>query len=117
MSSDRTAIDRLRGLLDECGVHHVGNGGMVRFIGKDGCVCRAYTRQNPLSVDVVMTDASPEQAVATTLGQQIVRCKYCKYASIDQSDHDWRELLRCGFHRMDVKYDGFCAWGEYKEMD
>jgi hypothetical protein len=68
MSSDKTAIDKLRGLLDERGVHHVGNGGMVRFIGKDGCVCRAYTRQNPLSVDVVMTDASPEQAINAMLG-------------------------------------------------
>lgn len=44
--------------------------------------------------------------------EEIVRCRDCKYATADQSDHDFRELLWCNFHRMDVKPDGFCAWGE-----
>lgn len=43
--------------------------------------------------------------------EEIVRCRDCKYATADQSDHDFRELLWCNFHRMDVKPDGFCAWG------
>ena len=46
--------------------------------------------------------------------EEIVRCEDCKYVSIDQSDHDDREPLWCGFHRMDVKHDGFCAWGKRK---
>lgn len=67
MSSDN-AMERFKKLLDERGVKHVGNGGMTRFSGKDGCECRAYVRANPLFVDVVMMDASPEQAIAATLG-------------------------------------------------
>lgn len=44
--------------------------------------------------------------------EEIVRCRACKYAEIDHSDHEYREPLWCGFHRMDVKPGGFCAWGE-----
>lgn len=40
-----------------------------------------------------------------------VRCRDCKYDTLDHSDHDCRETLYCGFHRMDVKPDGYCAWG------
>ena len=65
---DKTAIERLRELLDEIGVKHVGNGGMTRWANEDGCVCRAYTRPGHLTVDVAIMDASPEQAIAATLG-------------------------------------------------
>lgn len=51
-------------------------------------------------------------ARAATLGEEIVRCKDCKRVTIDQGDHDYREPLWCGLHRMDVCLDGFCAWGE-----
>ena len=75
MSSDKTATERLRELLDESGVHYVSHGGMVRWFNEDGCVCRAYTRTNPSSVDVTVTpsstnvsmmDVTPEQAIAAT---------------------------------------------------
>lgn len=46
------------------------------------------------------------------LGEEIVRCRDCKRATIDQGDHDYREPLWCSLHRMDVPPDGFCAWGE-----
>lgn len=69
MNSKKAAIEHLCELLDERGVKHVGHGGMVRWTNEDGCVCRAYTRQNPLSVDVAIMDASPEQAIAATLGR------------------------------------------------
>lgn len=68
MSSDN-AIERLRELLDERGVNHVGTGGMTRWASDNGCVCRAYSRPNPLTVDVAIMDASPEQAIAATLGR------------------------------------------------
>ena len=68
MSSD-SAIERLRELLDERGVKHVGNGGMTRWTNENGCVCRAHTRPGHLSVDVAIMDASPEQAIAATLGR------------------------------------------------
>ena len=41
----------------------------------------------------------------------IVRCKDCKHATFDQSDHEYRELL-CGLFNIDVSLDGFCAWGK-----
>lgn len=44
-----------------------------------------------------------------------VRCKDCKRVTIDQGDHDYRETLYCGFHRMDVRPDCFCSWGKRKE--
>lgn len=44
-----------------------------------------------------------------------VRCMECKYDTLDHTDHDYRETLYCGFHRMDVSPDRFCAWGERKE--
>lgn len=66
--SSENAIERLRELLDERGVHHVGHGGMVRWTNGDGCVCRAYSRPGHLTVDVAIMDASPEQAIAATLG-------------------------------------------------
>lgn len=47
--------------------------------------------------------------------EPIVRCRDCKYVTADQSDHDFREPLWCSFHRMDVRLDGFCAWGERRE--
>lgn len=68
MSSDKSAIERLRALLDERGVKHVGNGGMVRWTSENGCVCRAFTRPGHLTVDVAIMDASPEQAISATLG-------------------------------------------------
>ena len=47
--------------------------------------------------------------------EEIVRCRDCKRATIDQGDHDYREPLWCGLHRMDVTLDGFCAWGERRD--
>ena len=45
------------------------------------------------------------------VGEQIVRCRDCKYGTVYNGDHEYREPLYCGFHQMDVKPDGFCAWG------
>ena len=91
MSSDKSAIERLRALLNERGVKHVGGGGMTKWTSEDGCVCRAYSRPGHLTVDVAIMDASPEQAVAATLGrvtchdtggtdengQQVFNCDAC----------------------------------------
>ena len=71
-----SAIDELCKLLDERGVHHVGNGEAVRWIGKDGCVCRAYSRayshRADLCVDVAITYVEPERAIEATLGSEEV---------------------------------------------
>lgn len=47
--------------------------------------------------------------------ERIIRCRDCKYACIDQSDHEFREPLQCRLHRMDVKLDDFCSWA--KDVD
>lgn len=44
--------------------------------------------------------------------EPIVRCRDCKHAEIDYSEHEYREPLWCGFHRMDVKPGNFCSWGK-----
>lgn len=49
--------------------------------------------------------------------ERIVRCRDCKRVTIDQGDHDYREPLWCGLFHIDVSLDGFCAWGERKEVD
>ena len=64
-----SAIERTQELLDELGVKHVGNGGMTKWTNENGCVCRAYSRPGHLTVDVAIMDASPDQAVAATLGR------------------------------------------------
>jgi len=45
----------------------------------------------------------------------IVRCGNCKHATLDHTDHDYRETLRCCFHCMDVSPDRYCAWGKSRE--
>ena len=47
----------------------------------------------------------------------LVRCRDCKRVTVDQGDHDYREPLWCGLFHIDVSLDGFCAWGERKEVD
>ena len=49
--------------------------------------------------------------------ERIVRCRDCKRVTIDQGDHDYREPLWCGLFHIDVSLDGFCKWGEPKEVD
>ena len=75
MSKEKAALDKVRELLDERGVHYISHGGEVRWVNDDGCVCRAWPRANPSSVDVAVTPPStgvsmagvtPEQAVGAT---------------------------------------------------
>lgn len=92
-----TAIERLRELLDERGVKHVGNGGMTRWTNEHGCVCRAFTRLGDQSVDVAILGTTPEQAVAATLGCGTCRnvsntpsgflCSECGWGDFDESSH------------------------------
>lgn len=46
---------------------------------------------------------------------EVVRCKDCKHATIDQSDHEYREPLWFGLFNIDVSLDGFCAWGKRRD--
>lgn len=55
------------------------------------------------------------EANGARLCEEIVRCRDCKHATIDQSDHEYREPLWCGLFHMDVSLDGFCACGKRRE--
>ena len=55
-----TATEELRSLLDERGVGHFDLGGVTEFVGSNGCICRTYTRPEPITVDVAIIAAKPE---------------------------------------------------------
>lgn len=63
-----TATEELRRLLDGRGVEHTDLGGMTEWTNGRGRICRAYTRNEPLTVDVAILAVPPEQAIAATLG-------------------------------------------------
>ena len=64
-----SATEELRRLLDERGVGHFELGGVTEFVGSNGRICRTYTRPEPITVDVAIIAAKPEQAVEATLGR------------------------------------------------
>lgn len=45
-------------------------------------------------------------------GEEVVRCRDCKYATVYYGEHEYREPLFCAFHHMDVKPENFCSWGK-----
>jgi len=60
------------------------------------------------------SDRSPSWRVH----ERIVRCRDCERFAVDQSDHEYRSGWWCKRWNTDmVKPDGFCAWGERKEVD
>lgn len=48
------------------------------------------------------------------LHEQIIRCRDCKYAAVDHSDHEYRDPLLCTLHDTDVKPVNFCSWAREK---
>lgn len=48
--------------------------------------------------------------------EEIVRCRDCKWLRVDMSDHEYRSGYWCDMGRFDPKPDGFCAWGERREV-
>ena len=62
-------------------------------------------------------EINSEEALAFLWGlpvhEEVVRCRDCKWFSLDNSDHDYRSGWWCHRWNTDmVKPDGFCAWGE-----
>ena len=64
-----SATEEMRRLLDERGVRHFDTGGVTEFVGSNGRICRTYTRPEPITVDVAIIAAKPEQAVEATFGR------------------------------------------------
>lgn len=92
-----TATDELRRLLDERGVEHIDIGGMTEFVGLNGRICRAYTRPEPITVDVAVIAAQPEQAIAATLGRGTCKNKATSLRTFwcDRCDcalEDWMDV-------------------------
>ena len=64
-----SAMEELRQSLDRLGTEHTDLGGMTEWTGAGGRICRAYTRPEPLTVDVAILAVPPAQAVEATLGR------------------------------------------------
>ncbi len=64
-----SAMEELRQSLDRLGTEHTDLGGMTEWTGAGGRICRAYTRNEPLTVDVAILAVPPAQAVEATLGR------------------------------------------------
>lgn len=59
-----------------------------------------------------------DRSASWQVHERIVRCRDCACFSVDNSDHDYRTGWWCKRWYTDmVKPDGFCAWGERKEVD
>ena len=65
------AITEIRCLLDERGVKRLDDGYTItEWKNADGRICRAYARPEPLTVDVAIIAATPQQAIDATLGRE-----------------------------------------------
>ena len=92
-----SATEIMRRLLDERGVEHLNLGGMTEFANGDGRICRTYTRPEPLTVDVAIIAATPEQAEAATLGPGT--CKPVISDNLTESEGTgdaWADCSACG---------------------
>ena len=49
--------------------------------------------------------------------EEIVRCRDCRWAKLDQSDHEYRGEYRCNMWIADMGADEFCSRGRRKEAD
>lgn len=102
-----TATERLRALLDERGVEYLDMHGIIEFRGENDRTVRCYQRPEPLTLDVAIIAAPPEQAIAATLGscncsnsERTVTCEYCANGKFDgqtvmMSNHGWQRINFC----------------------
>lgn len=82
-----TATEDLRRLLDERGVEWVRgvyNDGIVEWEGANGRICRAFERNEPITVDVDILAVTPAQAVEATLGRG--ECRFMPFEGEDESE-------------------------------
>ena len=122
-----TETEELRGVLREFGVQYQACGDSFTIWKHDGktATYAEYPEGGKLKAFV-----TPEQAIAATLGPQIVRCKDCKHFT--HNKEFWIEPPKVPFPMIGatsdccdfwadteckVEPDGFCAWGERKEVD
>lgn len=64
-----TATDTIRAMLDERGVEHWDTVGITEFRGENDRTVRCYARPEPMTLDVAIVAAPPEQAIEATLGR------------------------------------------------
>lgn len=100
-----TATERLRAMLDERGVEHWDTVGRTEYRGEYGRIVRCYSRLEPITLDVAIVAAPPEQAIEATLGsdleaenaklRELVRDMWTCIQTADKSDNAWDECDRC----------------------
>ena len=124
-----TATERLRALLDERGVEYTDRDMFGKHVFHWGEPLHgAMFTDGGEWTELVVENATSEQAIAATLGDsdataerrgdavEVVRCRDCACFSVDDSDHDYRTGWWCKRWYTDmVMPDGFCAWGVRKE--
>ena len=64
-----TATDTLRAMLDGRGVEHWDTVGITEYRGENDRTVRCYARSEPMTLDVAIIAAPPEQAIEATLGR------------------------------------------------
>lgn len=133
--TDNRTTELLRKLLDERGVEW----GNIREDGtesdfftewqlndsQDYAVALEWAVGGGLSVELHRHHLTPEQAIAATLGEQIVRCRDCKHATISTMGVcKYCEMFVLpdtdGYgadSQVNLPLDFFCGFAERKEVD
>jgi len=85
-SSDLTATERLRRMLDELGVEHEGTDRSLRWRDRNGVMMQAFPlADGELGMDV--WSCTPEQAIAATLGS--CNCSNSERTDVPRLPHFW----------------------------
>ena len=118
-----SVTDELRRLLDERGVEHYDGTETTLWL-KDGVGYRASADEGMNGfIQLHLWCTTPEQAIAATLGKQIVRCRDCKHATISTMGvckycEMWVLPDVDGYgcdSQVNLPLDFFCAYGKRKE--
>lgn len=123
-----SATEELRRTLDDRGVEWTMYDGKscrdtyYRFGNCDHAVYTEYV-DGSKCIQAVWYDLTPEQAIAETLGKQIVRCRDCKHATISTMGvckycEMWVLPDVDGYgcdSQVNLPLDFFCAYGKRKE--
>ena len=93
-----TATDTLRAMLDGRGVEHWDTVGITEYRGENDRTVRCYARSEPMTLDVAIIAAPPEQAIEATLGRG-----ECEVVGVFRHDYEggyagteYQHVLSCG---------------------
>ena len=110
-----TSTDELRRLLDERGVEHWDTVGITEYRGENDRTVRCYARPEPMTLDVAIIAAPPEQAVEATLGRGECRdegdpsdfcCSECGVRMFTESNDTYTMIA--ADERTIIKHPNYC---------